>query len=278
MLDMKRITEAVLGDYEQGRDIDRLALHGCPDPAAVRELTDSLGRIIFPARAAGQELPKLIEKTAGRLALMLGDGGDDLCAAFFARIPAVRALVQGDLQAAFDGDPAASGTDEILLAYPGLFAVTVYRLAHELYALGVPVIPRMMTEYAHSVTGIDIHPGAVIGERFFIDHGTGVVIGQTTVIGADVKLYQGVTLGGLSTRGGQSLRNVKRHPTIEDNVTIYANASVLGGGTLVGWGSVIGAGTFVTKSVPPCTTVTIKSQELTLRPSSCAECKKIPPL
>ena len=161
-----------------------------------------------------------------------------------------------------DGDPAASGKAEIIFAYPGLFAITVYRLAHVLYTLNVPMLPRIMTEHAHSITGIDIHPGATVGKYFFIDHGTGIVIGETTVIGDHVKIYQGVTLGGLSTRGGQSLRGKRRHPTIEDNVTIYANASILGGETVIGKDSVIGANAFLTSSVAPGTTVTIKNQEL----------------
>ena len=155
-----------------------------------------------------------------------------------------------------------------MFSYPGLFAITVYRLAHELQVLGVPMIPRIMTEYAHSVTGIDIHPGATIGENFFIDHGTGIVVGETTVIGKGVKIYQGVTLGALSTRGGQSLRGKRRHPTIEDNVTIYAGASILGGNTVIGRDSVIGSNAFITESIAPNTTVTIKNQELQLRSRS----------
>ena len=196
--------------------------------------------------------------------------------AFLREIPRVRAMLQTDLQAAFDGDPAAGSMAEILFAYPGMFAVFVYRLAHVLYTLEVPMLPRMMTEHAHSLTGIDIHPGATIGEYFFIDHGTGVVIGETTVIGNRVKLYQGVTLGALSTRGGQKLRGKRRHPTIADDVTIYAGASVLGGETVIGQGSVIGSNVFITKSVPPCTTVTIKSQELHLRPAgdTCKKCQE----
>ena len=160
---------------------------------------------------------------------------------------------------------AAKGYDEIVLAYPGIYAITVYRLAHELYLLNVPLIPRMMTEIAHSTTGIDIHPGATIGAYFFIDHGTGIVIGQTTIIGEHVKLYQGVTLGGLSTRGGQSLAGAKRHPTIEDRVTIYAGATILGGETVIGSDCVIGANAFVTRSIPANTTVIMKSPELLLR-------------
>jgi serine O-acetyltransferase len=186
----------------------------------------------------------------------------------------VRQLVQTDLQAAFDGDPAASGKAEIIFSYPGLFAITVYRLAHVLYQQGIPMLPRIMTEYAHGVTGIDIHPGASIGDYFFIDHGTGIVIGETTVIGRRVKIYQGVTLGGLSTRGGQSLRGTKRHPTIEDDVTIYANAAILGGNTVIGHNCVIGASAFITESVPPCTTVSMKDRPMEYRPRNCPGCER----
>jgi serine O-acetyltransferase len=167
-----------------------------------------------------------------------------------------------DVEAAYDGDPAAFNHDEIILSYPGIFATTVNRLAHELYLLGVPLIPRMMTEYAHGVTGIDIHPGASLGHHLFIDHGTGIVIGETTVIGNYVKIYQGVTLGALSTRGGQLLGGVKRHPTIEDHVTIYSGASILGGSTVIGEGVVIGSNAFITKSIPEKTKVSVKNTEL----------------
>ena len=181
---------------------------------------------------------------------------------FCNRLPKIREFVDTDLEASFQGDPAAYNKDEIVLSYPGLFATTVNRIAHELFMLNVPLIPRMMTEYAHSKTGIDIHPGATIGKYFFIDHGTGVVVGSTTTIGDHVKVYQGVTLGALSTSGGQALHGVKRHPTIEDNVTIYSGASILGGSTVIGKNSVIGSNAFITKSVPEGTRVTIKNQEL----------------
>jgi serine O-acetyltransferase len=176
---------------------------------------------------------------------------EDLCYRFLSALPEIRAMLDEDVDAAFSGDPAAFNKDEIISSYPGIFAITVYRLAHTLDMLQVPLIPRIMTEYAHSLTGIDIHPGAVIGRRFFIDHGTGIVIGQTTIIGNNVKVYQCVTLGGLSTKGGQALRDKKRHPTIEDNCVIYAGASILGGGTVVGEGSVISSNAFITQSVPP---------------------------
>ncbi|MDR2302196.1 MAG: serine acetyltransferase [Deltaproteobacteria bacterium] len=187
---------------------------------------------------------------------------ETLTRVFLERLPAIRDLLATDVAAAYDGDPAAFNHDEIILSYPGVFAITVNRLAHELYLLGVPLIPRMMTEYAHGVTGIDIHPGASIGHHLFIDHGTGIVIGETTVIGNYVKIYQGVTLGALSTRGGQLLGGVKRHPTIEDHVTIYSGASILGGSTVIGEGVVIGSNAFITKSIPEKTKVSVKNTEL----------------
>ena len=198
------------------------------------------------------------------LAALIPDRAGEVLAWFRARLPELEALLREDLRAAYEGDPAAGEEREILLAYPGMLAVTVYRLAHELWEREVPLLPRLMTEYAHSVTGIDIHPGAVIGRRFFIDHGTGVVIGETAVIGDRVKLYQGVTLGGLSTRGGQNLRGQKRHPTLEDDVTVYANATILGGDTVIGHGSTVGANVFLTHSVLPQTTVIPRHQELIL--------------
>ena len=173
---------------------------------------------------------------------------------FLAALPEVRRLVETDVQAAYDGDPAATSRMEVVMAYPGLYAVTIHRLAHVLYKLKVPIIPRVMSELAHSKTGIDIHPGATIGERFFIDHGTGVVIGETTVIGRNVRLYQGVTLGGLSfdkDSTGALVKGLKRHPNIEDNVVIYANATILGGDTTIGHDSEIGGNVWIKESVPP---------------------------
>lgn len=190
---------------------------------------------------------------------------DSICGKFFRRLPAVQKMLLTDVQAGFDGDPAAKSKEEIIFCYPGLFAIYVYRIAHELYQEKVPYIPRIMTEYAHGKTGIDINPGATIGEYFFIDHGTGVVIGETTSIGNNVKLYQGVTLGALSTRIGQQLSGVKRHPTIENNVTIYSNSSVLGGETVIGENSTIGGNTFITESIPPNTRVSAKSPELVIK-------------
>ena len=184
---------------------------------------------------------------------------------FFANVPEIQRMLLTDLQAGFDGDPAAKSKEEIIFSYPGLFAIYVYRLAHVLYKEEIPFIPRVMSEYAHGRTGIDINPGATIGEYFFIDHGTGVVVGETTEIGNNVKLYQGVTLGALSTRKGQQLANVKRHPTIRDNVTIYSNSTVLGGETVVGENTIIGGNTFITESIPANTKVSAKSPELVIK-------------
>lgn len=167
----------------------------------------------------------------------------------------IQALLYKDAQAGFEGDPAARSIDEVILTYPGFFAILVYRIAHFLFLRQIPLIPRMMSEHAHSITGIDIHPGAQIGEYFFIDHGTGVVIGETTVIGNHVKLYQGVTLGALSTKSGQKLAGEKRHPTVEDNVIIYSGATILGGRTVIGKNSTIGGNMFITKTIAQDSTV-----------------------
>lgn len=190
---------------------------------------------------------------------------EEVCAGFFEQLPSVQAMLLKDVQAGFDGDPAAKGKEEIIVCYPGMMAIYVYRLAHILYMEKVPHIPRIMSEYAHERTGIDINPGAVIGEYFFIDHGTGVVIGETTEIGNNVKLYQGVTLGALSTRLGQQLSNVKRHPTIHDNVTIYSNSTVLGGETVIGENTIIGGNTFITESIPANMKVSAHSPELEIK-------------
>ena len=285
---IEAVTDSILQDYTAGRDIDRVEFFRTPDRDVIIDIIEKLRRIVFPGYFrdknyrmynAKHNLSMLIEDVmfnmTQQVALVYQSGGEseesaqihaqEVCLEFFRQIPQVRAMVQTDLQASYDGDPAATGMAEIIFAYPGLFAITVYRLAHVLYTLGVPMLPRIMTEHAHSITGIDIHPGATIGEYFFIDHGTGIVIGETTIIGKNVKIYQGVTLGGLSTRGGQSLRGKRRHPTIEDNVTIYANASILGGETTVGHDSVIGASAFITQSIPACTTVSLKNQELQLK-------------
>ena len=222
--------------------------------------------------------PRLAEQVARAMRCMAEQGGEtcedvpdranSIVRDFLAVVPTIRAVLATDAQAAFDGDPAASDLDEIIFSYPGFYAITVYRLAHELHLMGVPLIPRMMTEYAHNYTGIDIHPGATIGRHFFIDHGTGVVIGETATIGDRVKIYQGVTLGALSTRGGQRLRGQRRHPTLEDDVTVYSGASILGGDTIVGRGVVVSSNVFLTASVPPGTRVTMKNPELQYRDRS----------
>ncbi len=287
------LTDALLADYAQGRAIDRIEPFSQPDREIIIALIGKLKRLLFPGYFRDpsyriynmqHSLAVLMEDTAyhlGRqiaIALRLGEAVDsirareldaqaqELTVQFLERLPEVRALLQTDLEAFFDGDPAATSPDEIIIAYPGLQAILVNRLAHVLFELKVPLIPRIMTEHAHSATGIDIHPGATIGRYFFIDHGTGIVIGETTVIGDYVKIYQGVTLGALSTRGGQSLRGKRRHPTIEDRVTIYSGASVLGGDTVIGHDAVIGGNAFITSSIAPGTRVSVKNQELELRP------------
>ena len=193
-------------------------------------------------------------KAAYRFSDMSDAPAAEVCDKLFLALPELQRLLRLDLIAGFDGDPAAKSYGEVALTYPGFFAISTYRVAHELYVMGVPYLPRMMTEYAHNKTGIDINPGATIGESFFIDHGTGIVIGETTTIGNNVKVYQGVTLGALSTRGGQRLSGRKRHPTVEDNVTIYAGATILGGETVLGRNATIGGCTFITESVPADTT------------------------
>lgn len=194
--------------------------------------------------------------------------GQALAIEFLERIPDLRRVLAGDVEAAYTGDPACKSQDEVIFCYPGLDAVTTHRIAHELFKMGVPFIPRMMSEWSHRQTGIDIHPGATIGHHFFIDHGTGVVIGETCHIGNHVKLYQGVTLGALSfatDTDGNLVRGHKRHPTLEDNVVIYANATVLGGKTVVGHHSVVGSSVWLTHSVLPYTTVIMEKPKLRIR-------------
>ena len=286
------IVRKIYADLDGKKNIDAVSIFNKPDKAEVRELVNNLFRVIYPGYYRDRSVKIYNPKNTFAvtiedifyhlnkqvtLALDFGTRSGTMtvrdreeesyrvCKAFFERIPAVREYVESDLLAAYDGDPAAGCLEEIILAYPGLVATTVYRIAHELYKLQIPVLPRLMTEYAHSETGIDIHPGAEIDKYFFIDHGTGIVIGETTVIGKNVKIYQGVTIGALSTRGGQKLSGKKRHPTIEDNVTIYAGASILGGETVIGENSVIGGNTFITSSVPANTRVSMKNPEMEYR-------------
>ena len=262
-----------------------------PSRTAIIDIVKNVRRVMFP-RYFGDEVPcgsgpkYFIGDTLSKVecalheqvreALLFRDGNaigyhdadkrtSEICSTFFYRLPALQDLLLKDVQAAFDGDPAAQSKEEIIFSYPGFFAIYVYRLAHELYLQNVPLIPRIMSEYAHSGTGVDINAGATIGEYFFIDHATGVVIGETTVVGDHVKIYQGVTLGALSTRAGQKLKGIKRHPTIEDHVTIYSGASILGGETVIGEGSVIAGNAFVISSVPKNSRVALKNQEVRVR-------------
>lgn len=286
------IVKKILADYKGRKNIDAVNIYNKPDKTEMREMVHDLLRIVFPGYF--RERTYKIYNPNNYYAVIIEDVfyhlnkqimlALDFCKLrgtmigkerkiesyrisreFFENIPLIREYVETDLLAAFDGDPAASCFEEIILAYPGIMAITVYRLAHELYKLKVPVLPRLMTEYAHSESGIDIHPGATIDKYFFIDHGTGIVIGETSIIGKNVKIYQGVTIGALSTRGGQKLSGKKRHPTIKDNVTIYAGASILGGDTVIGENSVIGGNAFITNSVPANTRVSIKNPEMEYR-------------
>lgn len=288
-----KIVEKILEDYKDDRFINTVEVFDQPDKDAVIDITKKMLKIVFPGFYRENNyhfynnysrLTNLLEDVMYNLnkqiAIALKQNpenkmkpqcevqklAENISLSFFEQIPHIREYVDTDVQADFEGDPAAFNRNEIILTYPGLMASTVNRIAHELYLLQVPIIPRMMTEYMHNLTGIDIHPGATIGKYFFIDHGTGIVIGETTVIGDHVKIYQGVTLGALSTRGGQSLKGIKRHPTIEDNVTIYSGASIFGGETVIGHDSVIGSNAFITKSIKAGSRVSIKNQEHNIKP------------
>ncbi|WP_337175044.1 serine O-acetyltransferase EpsC [Paludisphaera sp.] len=289
------LTARIVATYEGCQSINHLGHSSLPSYREVVEILGDLREIIFPGYGRRQNLHMgnvgyhvgaLVDGLFDRLRRQITRAFQHDCQArepfadsearaevfalqFLERIPDLRAMAAGDVKAAYEGDPAASSRDEIVFCYPGVAAIVVYRLAHEMYNLGVPLIPRMMTEYAHGKTGIDIHPGATIGREFFIDHGTGVVVGQTTEIGDRVKIYQGVTLGALSfprdESTGDIVRGRKRHPTIEDDVVIYANATILGGDTVIGRKSVIGSSAWITRSVAPGTTVTIEAPNLRYR-------------
>ena len=287
--DVNRLIEKIAEDYEQGRDIDLVETFMPPNSDDIIKILEQLRSIILPGYYKNKNyriytirnnlsmqledvlynlskqisiVIKYLPEYAGKDEKELLYEGERLTLLFLDKLTDIRELIQTDLQAAYEGDPAAFNKPEIIFSYPGLFAIMVNRIAHELYLLNVPLIPRIMTEYAHTQTGIDIHPGATLGRYFFIDHGTGIVIGETAIIGDYVKVYQGVTIGALSTRGGQKLSGKKRHPTIEDNVTIYAGASILGGDTVIGHDSVVGGNAFITASIPANTRVSIKNQEL----------------
>ncbi len=285
------IVSVILNDYEDDRNINHVENFSQPDTEVIKDIISGLMKIIYPGfyrektykyYNQSSRITVLIEDVSYKLNKQIilalrqlpehADTGFEeisetaagIVTDFLQKIPRVREYLATDVDAFFDGDPAAFNHNEVILSYPGLYAVTVARLAHELFLLNVPLIPRIMTEYAHSKTGIDIHPGATIGKYFFIDHGTGIVIGETTIIGDHVKIYQGVTLGGLSTKGGQALKNKRRHPTIEDNVTIYAGASILGGDTVIGEGCTVGSNAFITSSLAPGTKVSIKNLEMNI--------------
>lgn len=287
--DVNKLIENLINDYGQNRDIDIVETFMPPSRDDIVKIIDQIRSIIFPGyyknksyriytvrNNLSMQLEDVLYNLSKQISIVLKYlpeysekeekellyEGEKITLRFLDKLTVIRELIQTDLQAAYDGDPAAFNKPEIIFSYPGLFAIMVNRIAHELYLLGVPLIPRIMTEYAHTQTGIDIHPGATLGKFFFIDHGTGIVIGETAVIGDYVKIYQGVTIGALSTRGGQKLHGKKRHPTIEDNVTIYAGASILGGETVIGHDSVIGGNAFITTSIPSNTRVSIKNQEL----------------
>ena len=287
--EINNITDGIFNDYAQKKFIDKVDITNQPDKKVITDILVKLQEIIFPGffkpdtyktYTVKSTVSMLVEDVLYNLKKEIAitlkynpvfadstecevEGESQRIAIeFLKRIPKVREYIETDVSAAFDGDPAAYNREEIVVTYPGFYAIMVNRIAHELHLLGVPLIPRIMTEHAHSLTGIDIHPGATIGKYFFIDHGTGIVIGETTVIGDNVKIYQGVTLGALSTRGGQMLKNVKRHPTIEDNVTIYSGATILGGATVIGKDVVIGGNSFITSSVLEGTKVSVKQPEL----------------
>ena len=262
-----------------------------PSNKIVIEILDELQKVFYPAYFSRQDvsainplgyakahLQQVSDMLYGQIQLALSLGAytgvkncapscktQELCEEIIKELPEVQKMLAKDVQAGFEGDPAAKSKEEIVFSYPGFYAIFVYRIAHLLYAKNIPYIPRMMTEYAHGKTGIDIHPGATIGEYFFIDHGTGVVIGETAIIGSRVKIYQGVTLGALSLRKGQLLAGTKRHPTVENNVTIYSGASVLGGETVIGEGAVIGGNVFLTESVEKGSKVSVKDRELVIK-------------
>jgi serine O-acetyltransferase len=295
---LPEITEAIVATYTECSRTSHLGHKALPSREAVVEILQDFLDILYPGIWRRQNLhignveyhvgdlidglhDKLITQTVRALrhehdclppdqrpAIDLEAIAQQKSVELLRRIPDIRAILEQDVQSAFEGDPAAKSYHEIIFCYPGLEAVSIYRIAHEMLLIGVPLIPRMMTEYAHSKTGIDLHPGARIGPGFFIDHGTGVVIGETCDIGRNVKLYQGVTLGALSfprDASGNIIRGMKRHPTLEDEVVVYANATILGGDTVIGHHSVIGSNVWITHSVAPRTVVTLEKPSLRIR-------------
>jgi serine O-acetyltransferase len=288
------IVNRLVGTCNQEECFEHVSPEPLPSRQAIIDILDRAMRILYPGYSVrsrvdqvnlgyyfGQETTAFFDVLAKQVTLAVRheclrynqpcthceERGHQAAMEFVRELPQLRSVLGRDVRAAYAGDPAAKSYDEIIFSYPGLFAVTVYRIAHQLWERGIPLIPRIMSEYAHSRTGIDIHPGAHIGESFFIDHGTGVVVGETTHIGDRVRLYQGVTLGALSIPrdGTEGLRSRKRHPTIEDDVIIYAGATILGGETVIGARSVIGGNVWLTESVPPETKVFLKRPELVIQ-------------
>lgn len=292
--DIPAVVKKLAAAWHEKDDFDQVGPIPMPSLEAIVTIIHQARRVLFPGYfteatinpanleySLGQETAELFQNLADQIVLSIRhncfrnklpcischEHGHGMALRFIESLPAIEAILATDVRAAMTGDPAAKGHDEIIFSYPGLLAITVFRIAHELYKLGIPLIPRIMTEHAHSLTGIDIHPGARIGTSFFIDHGTGVVIGETTEIGNHVRIYQGVTLGALSLPkdAADRYRNKKRHPTIEDEVIIYSNTTILGGETVIGARSVIGGNIWITESVPPDTKVLLKRPELIYR-------------
>ena len=303
--DLPKLTERIVATYDSVGTMNHLGHCPLPKYCEVVSAVQDLMEILYPGYRQREGLHRgnigfyvgdLLDRLHDRLTQQIGRAlrheavregvvgdcesvedyealGQAKTMLFLDRIPELREVLATDVQAAFDGDPACKGADEVIFCYPGLEAVTIHRLAHLLYELNIPFIPRMMAEWAHSRTGIDIHPGATIGPHFFIDHGTGVVIGETCQIGSHVKLYQGVTLGALSfpkDDNGKLVRDTKRHPTIEDRVVVYASATILGGDTVVGHDSVIGSSVWLTSSVEPHSTILIEKPRLRVRSDEAA--------
>lgn len=275
------------------------AIPNLPEKDVIIEILNELKQLLFPSYAGNKTAPQdyngyetgymmksIYHKLKGQLVLIhlyenndtdvIGnedaeEWAESICCDFFKQLPEIYRMLINDVEAAFVGDPAAENKEQIVFSYPGFEAITTHRIAHALYNLNVPMIPRIMSEYAHSRTGVDMHPGATVGEYFFIDHATGVVVGETAEIGNHVKIYQGVTIGALSLRNGRALSGKKRHPTIEDNVTIYSGASVLGGKTVIGQNTVIGGGAFITESVAANMLVSAAKSKLEFK--ECGTCK-----
>ncbi|WP_373499306.1 serine O-acetyltransferase EpsC [Desulfococcus sp.] len=291
---LPEIVKHIVRGCEEKKCYHHIAYEPIPSRESVIQIVEGMRDILFPGYFSRSRLdPVNLEYTLGQSVSVLYDmlaeqicrsirhdcfrydnvcvrceeQGQETALSLFRSVPEIQEMLAADVSAAYDGDPAARSHDEIIFSYPGIFAIMVYRVAHRLFELKIPLLPRIMTEYAHSITGIDIHPGAEIGLRFVIDHGTGVVIGETTEIGNDVRVYQGVTLGALSLPkdAGERLRGKKRHPTIEDDVIIYSGATILGGDTVIGRRSVIGGNVWITESIPPDTRVLMEPPKLLYR-------------